>query len=434
MKRMRRIYLLFLVMSVVLTTVLAGCSSGGSGASGEEASGKNGTTVTFWHGSTDVEKEALEEIVKKFNEQQSEITVEPVYIAQQGEGQNEKLLAAIAGGNPPDVAYFDRFEIGSWAAQGSLTDLTEYADKDSIEDNDYYEYAINEATYEGKLYGLPMDTDARLLFYNKDHFKEVGLDPENPPKTIAELEEAAKKLTVKKGNRFERIGFIPWYGQGWLYTWGWVFGGDFYDEDSGKVTADDPKIVEALHWMTDYAQEYGIEDLTAFTDSAGSGAESPFLTGQISMTVTVPSLIGGIKKYKPDLNYGVAPIPTPTGDNFTTWAGGWSFVIPKGAKNEEAAWQFMKFAAGPEGQKIYSETTGNLASIKSINEELHTDDPIMKKFVDILPQARHRPVISEGSLLWNELVQARDLAIRKNDTPENLLKAVSDKVNKALNN
>lgn len=429
MKRSKRIYTILLAVTVVWTTVLAGCSSGES----EDTSGGNGTTVTFWHGSTDVEQEALEEIVKAFNEQQSDVTVEAVYIAQQGEGQNEKLLAAIAGGNPPDVAYFDRFEVGSWAAQGSLTDLTEYADQDNIEDNDYYEYAINEAKYEGKLYGLPMDTDARLLFYNKDHFKEAGLDPENPPKKIAELEEVAEKLTIKKGNRFERIGFIPWYGQGWMYTWGWVFGGEFYDEDTGQVTADDPKIVESLQWMTDYAQEYGIENLTAFTDSAGSGAESPFLTGQISMVVTVPSMVGSIKKYKPDLNYGVAPIPTPTGDDFTTWAGGWSFVIPKGAQNEEAAWEFMKFAAGPEGQKIYSEKTGNLASIKAINDELHTDDPIMKEFVDILPQARHRPVISEGSLLWNELVQARDLAIREKDTPENLLKAVSDKVNKALN-
>jgi len=195
MKRSKRIDTILLAVTVVWTTVLAGCASGES----EVTSGGNGTTVTFWHGSTDVEQEALEEIVKAFNEQQSDVTVEAVYIAQQGEGQNEKLLAAIAGGNPPDVAYFDRFEVGSWAAQGSLTDLTEYADQDNIEDNDYYEYAINEAKYEGKLYGLPMDTDARLLFYNKDHFKEAGLDPENPPKKIAELEEVAEKLILRKG-------------------------------------------------------------------------------------------------------------------------------------------------------------------------------------------------------------------------------------------
>ncbi len=418
---------LSLVMVTALSTLAAGCSLFGDGGSSDEG------TITFWHGTTDVEKEALEEIVKKFNEKNPETKVKPVYIAQQGEGQNEKLLAAIAGGHPPDVAYFDRFEIGSWAEQGSLTEITEQAKKAGIDNESYYDYAIAEATYKGKLYGLPMDSDSRLLFYNKDHFKEAGLDPEKPPKSIAELEKAAKKLTVKKGNRFEQIGFVPWYGQGWLYTWGWAFGGDFYDEKSGKVIAHDPKVVESLQWMADYAKKYGIEDVTAFTDSAGSAAESPFLTGQLSMMVNVPTQIGGIQKYKPDLNYGVAPIPTPTGDNFTTWAGGFSFVIPKGSKHEKEAWEFMKFAAGPEGQEIYSKMTGNFASIQSINEELYKDDPIKKEFVDSLLQAHHRPVISEGSLLWNELTKARDLAIREKNSPEKLLKAVSNKVNDALN-
>ncbi|MGN7381961.1 ABC transporter substrate-binding protein [Paenibacillus sp. SAFN-117] len=420
----------------VITGALAACSSNQADKPGDPAPGKPEgkiTTISFWHGTKDTEKEGLDKIIKAFNEKNPDIKVEATFIAQQGEGQNEKLLAAIAGGNPPDVAYFDRFEIGSWAARGSLTDLTDRATADNIDSFDYYPFAKDEATYKDRLYGLPMDTDSRLLYYNKDQFKEVGLDPENPPRTIEELELAAEKLTKKDGKRFERIGFIPWYDQGWIYTWGWSFGGDFYDKDTGKVTAEDPKIVEALQWMVDYAKKYNIEDVAAFTDSAGSAAENPFLTGQLSMTVSGPWRTSGIKLYKPDLNYGVAPIPTPTGDNFTTWAGGWSFIIPKGAKNEDAAWEFIKFAAGKEGQKIYSETTGNLASIKSVNDELHKDDPIMKSFKDILPNAHHRPVISAGSLLWNELARARDMAIHEKGTPQELLEAVSKKVNDEIN-
>ncbi|GIP35385.1 ABC transporter substrate-binding protein [Paenibacillus sp. J2TS4] len=425
-----------LLSVLAIAGALAACSSQQAEKPGDPAPGKSEgqtTTITFWHGTTDTEKDGLDKIMKAFNEQNPDIKVEATYIAQQGQGQNEKLLAAIAGGNPPDVAFFDRFEIGSWAARGSLTDLTDRANADNIDSFDYYPFAKDEATYKDRLYGLPMDTDSRLLFYNKDQFKEVGLDPENPPKTIKELEEAAEKLTKKEGRRFERIGFIPWYDQGWIYTWGWSFGGDFYDKNSGKVTAEDPQVVESLQWMVDFAKKYNIEDVAAFTDSAGSAAENPFLTGQLSMTVSGPWRTSGIKLYKPDLNYGVAPIPTPTGDNFTTWAGGWSFIIPKGAKNEDAAWEFIKFAAGKEGQKIYSETTGNLASIKSVNDELHKDDPIMKPFKDILPNAHHRPVISAGSLLWNELARARDMAIHEKGTPQELLEAVSKKVNDEIN-
>ncbi|WP_188431954.1 extracellular solute-binding protein [Kroppenstedtia guangzhouensis] len=165
---------LSLVVITALSTVAVGCSLFGDGGTSKDE------VITFWHGTTDVEKDALEEIVKRYNEKNPKKKVEAVYIAQQGEGQNEKLLAAIAGGHPPDVAYFDRFEIGSWAAQGSLTEITERVEKAGIDDDSYYDYAIDEARYKGKLYGLPMDSDARLLFYNKDHFKEVGLDPEKP--------------------------------------------------------------------------------------------------------------------------------------------------------------------------------------------------------------------------------------------------------------
>lgn len=276
---------------------------------------------------------------------------------------------------------------------------------------------------------MPLDTDARMLFYNKDHFREAGID--SPPKTIAELEAAAEKLTIKKGKRFERIGFIPWLGQGWTYTWGWSFGGDFYDKDKEKVTAD-PQVVQSLKWMRGYAKKYNIEDITAFTDSTGSAASDPFLTGQISMIVDVNAKMSVINKFKPDLNYDVAPIPTPTGKDFTTWSGGWSLIMPKGAKNQEAAWEFMKFVAGEEGQKIYSKNTYNLATIDSINQELYGEDPIMKQFAELLPSANHRPVIAEGTLLWNELNKARDLAVRGKGDPQQLLQKVSNKVNKEL--
>ncbi len=428
MKPMNKYLMVSFASLIALSAVLIGCSSG-SGDSGN-GTGARKTKVTFWHGNTDTEKEALEKIVKAFHEQNPDIQVDMTYIARQGEGQNEKLLAAIAGGNPPDAAYFDRFEIGSWAARGSLTDLTDKAKTDQINASDYYEFAMAEATYKGKLYGLPNDTDARLLYYNKDQFKEVGLDPEHPPKTIAELEAAAEKLTKKTGKRFERIGFIPWYDQGWIYTWGWAFGGDFYDKTADKVTADHPNVVKALEWMRDYAKKYNIEDVAAFTDSAGSGADNPFLTGQLSMTVSGPWRIAGIKKYKPDFNYGVTPIPTPTGDNFTSWSGGFSYIIPKGAKNVDAAWKFIKFAAGKDGQKIFSETTGNLATIQSVNEGIK--DPATKKFAEILPQSHNRPVISAGSLLWNELSRARDSAIHDKGTPKDILQEVSQKVNSEL--
>lgn len=417
------------IIGIFLMLLLVGC--GNNETSGDDEEGV--TTITFWHRLTNEGLNGLNKVIEEFEKKHPHIKVEATFVANQGEGQNEKLLAAVVGGNPPDVAYFDRFEIGSWASQGSLEDITEMVEEAGIDMNKYYEFAVNEATYEGKLYGLPLTTDSRMVYFNVDHFIEVGLDPENPPKTIAELEEANEKLTIKEGRRFERIGFIPWYAQGWLYTWGWAFGGDFYDPETGKVTANHPKIVEALEWEVEFAKKYNVEDITGFTDSHGSQAMDPFITGQISMKVSNPGDVKNIEKYKPDLNYDVFPIPTPTGTNHVTWSGGWSLIIPKGAKNKEAAFEFMKFFASEEGLKIYCEISGAFAAIDSVNEEIgYKDDPILSKFVDMLPHAYHRPVIKEGSLLWNELANAVENAIHGKGEPKELLDQVTEKVNKAL--
>lgn len=85
------------------------------------------------------------------------------------------------------------------------------------------------------------DGTSRALYYNKDHFAAAGLDPENPPKTIEELTEVAKKLTLRDGNRVTQFGLIPWMGEGWLYSWGWSFGGSFLDKETGKVTPNQPQ-------------------------------------------------------------------------------------------------------------------------------------------------------------------------------------------------
>lgn len=420
------------LMVFLLSLTLTGCAaSGPADGTPTEAGGK--TKVTFWHSMTNVTAEAVEAVIQDFEEKHPDIDIEATYIANQGEGQNEKLLAAIAGGNPPDVAYFDRFEVGAWAAQGSLEDLTELAQAEGIDESLYYPFAWEESSYEGRLYAIPTTTDSRLVFFNVDHFKEVGLDPANPPKSIAELEEAAEALMKKNGRRFERIGFIPWYGQGWFYGWGWAFGGEFYDPETKQATANHPKNVEALQWIADYAKKYNIEDIAAFTDSQGTGAMEPFLSGQLSMKVSGPWEVSAIEKFMPDLHYDVFPMPTPTGTDHTTWSGGWSVVIPKGAKNKEAAWKFLAYFGSAEGQKIFSSIARDFSVIDEVNEELgFKDDPILKKFVEILPVSRNRPVITQGSLYWNELADAVDHATRGNGTPQELLDRVTEKVNQAL--
>ncbi|MFB8372829.1 ABC transporter substrate-binding protein [Paenibacillus taichungensis] len=428
MRRSKKFAFPILVYFLAMSLLVTACSTKGDSS---DQAGEGNTTVTMWHGLTSIDLDNLNKVVKAFEEKNPTIKMKLVY-TESSEGSDQKLLTAVAGGNPPDVALFDRFKVGTWAAQGSLTDLSSMAAESGIRKEMYYPFAWEESSYQGKLYAMPMDTDSRLLFYNKDHFTEVGLDPNKPPQTIAELEAAAEKLTIKEGKRFKRIGFIPWYSQGWLYTWGWTFGGEFQDATTGKITANDPKVVEALQWMTDFGKKYNVEDIAGFTSAAGTEEMDPFISGQVSMKISGNFTVKGIEKFKPDLNYGVAPIPTPTGTNFTTWSGGGSAIIPKGAKNVAAAWKFLEFLGKEEGQTLLN-ADSQISVIDSVNDKYgYKDDPIMKEFIKILPNSHNRPVIPEGQLLWNELASATEKATRGNGTPKENLDRVTEIVNKAL--
>ena len=439
MKRWTKIISFSIAMLLVLSLFLVGCgNSEEKDAQKDDNAGGKGKPeeVTYWYphgGATD--KAAIEKAIKLFNEQNPEIKVVGEFVGGSGSGSGitDKLTTSISGGNPPDVVLFDRFMVGQWASEGLFEDMTDMAQSEGVTADQFYDFAWEEASYDGKVYAMPFDTDTRLLFYNKQMFKDAGLDPEKPPKTIEELDKDAEKLTVKEGNRYKVLGFIPWMNQGWLYTWGWSFGGQFQDATSGKITANDPKVVEALEWMTTYAKKYDIEAITNFSTAAG-GDVNPFAAKMVAMTISGPWEIAGFKETAPDLDYGVTYIPTPSGSDFKSWAGGWCHVIPKGAKHKEAAMKFAKFMATGEGAKIYGEDTGHFMSMKELNDQFTwaKEDPKYKLFIEMFPNSYCRPAISKGQLLWDELATATDNALHGKGTPKELLDKVTDKVNKEL--
>ncbi|WYQ41593.1 ABC transporter substrate-binding protein [Bacillus sp. FSL W7-1321] len=413
-----------------VATVQTACSSTDTGTEEleEEVITVEGrTTVTYWHNYTGKGLEAIEQVASDFNESQDDIFVQPIYSAS-SEGDDQRLLTAIAGGNPPDLAHFDRFKVAQYAAENSLEPLTPFIEADHYDMGIYYDYAVEESTYEGDIYAMPLTTDSRLLFYNKDRFMEVGLDPDHPPSTIDELEEAIEKLSTIEDGRVQELGMVPWTAQGWFYTWAWAFGGNFYEPETSELTINHPKNVEALEWLVSIADKYDAATVTSFDTAQGSNEMDPFIQEIYSMKVDGPFSISTINQYNPDLNYGVTPVPTPTGDNFATWSGGMSLIIPKGAKHAEEAWEFMKYFGSEQGQRTFNEMDHQMSVIDTVNEELYGDDPIMKEFIDILPDSNSRPPIASGQLLWNELDRAVEYAIHGRDEPQALLDKVAKKV------
>jgi len=203
------------------------------------------------------------------------------------------------------------------------------------------------------VYALPWGADPNFaMFWNKQVFREAGLDPERPPRTIKELDEMNDKITkFDESGRLIRIGIIPWQWQGdnSLFTWGYAWGGDFYELPKngklvGRVTADTPKNVEALKWIASYAKKYDVRKIAAFQQTFVGQANDPFYMGTLGMSLIHVTQVRYLKKYAPGLDYGVTFVPAPEGGEHPTgWIGGWSLAIPRGVKAKKEAFEFMRW-------------------------------------------------------------------------------------------
>lgn len=398
------------------------------------------TKVTFWTGHGGADLVAIEQIVTDFNEANPEIEVELVQVPPGAtETDVTRLMTAVRGGTGPDVYLIGRFIVAQRAADGLLEDLTPFLGDDELLLQDYIGFARDEVMFGGRPYTLPFDTDARALYYNIDMLTEAGidvseLDPANGPITLGRALEIGAMVDQKnaQGN-YTRMGFIPWQEQGWHYTYGYSFGGDFYDEAACQVTPTDPNIVEAFQWVYDHAAEKGPEQIQAFRQLFSRPdlppQQNPFISGQLAMALTGDWMIGNMASYAPDVNYGITYIPVPEeGRDSVTWAGGFGLAIPTGAKEPQAAFEFMKYMTGEEGQRIFVRETSHLPTLVSLLEEddLYTERHAF--FKTLLENAQSRPPLPVGSSYWDELTVAWEKVYLNQQEPQSALEAVAERV------
>lgn len=397
--------------------------------------GQRVVEINFWHNmSREVDKKSIEESVAKFNKTHPYIRVK-VLLVPGAETEITKLMTAVAAGTGPDIYYLDRFTAAQRANEGVIECVEDLLVRVGVDVKklkaQFFDFAISEASFKGKLYVLPWDTDDRVLYYNKKLFKEAGLDPTKPPKTIAELDAVAEKLTKIKGNVIEVFGLIPWFSQGWHYTWGWAFGGEFFNEKLQRFTfGTDKKIIDSYKWQKKYADKYGMATIGAFLGMFGPEID-PFIAGKLAMKVDGNWYLANLRAFAPkDFEYGIAYIPSIDG-RLTTWAGGWSLAIPKGAKNPREAAEFMMYMA-TEGQIKYAIDTAHLPTVKAGVPELLKVDPEQKIFVDLLTVAKCRPVVPVGALVWDKLTEARDYVLYGQKTAEKALLDAQKECQEAL--
>jgi multiple sugar transport system substrate-binding protein len=263
---------------------------------------------------------------------------------------NQNFITQFAAGTPPDITY--TFGLGQFAERDALMPLDEIWARDGIKGSDFVLGMTEMATYKGKIYAMPAAVDFTPLFWNKDAFKEAGLDPEVPPKTLDETTEFSNKLLKKdeQGNIL-RLGLDPTSFDEWYTYWSAIMGISWWDAQNQQVTLNTPEAVKYLEWAVENVKRWGgSEAIMAFRSGKPSKYDfenNPFALGELALMLNGWWMGAPFQEFYPDMKYGVALPPTMNGKpeeqaNYPT--GGWHLAIANGKNvNVEGAWSLLKY-------------------------------------------------------------------------------------------
>jgi len=307
----------------------------------------------------------------------------------------DKILPALSGSNPPDILIMgDSSYAKSYAKEGLTVDLTSAIKTGGVDLNDIYTATLDQCKSGNEILCLPWGTDVYALYWNKDLFEAAGLDPNTPPATLEQMAEFADKLTKAGADgKLEQIGFIPDQAWGHTEVYARMFGGFWYNDDGTQLTANSQPMIDALTWQQQFYAKGGYENVTAFSSGFGDqymSPDYPFYRGTLAMMVdgewqTGPNFIS---KFKPELNYGVAPLPPPADHPEranTAVVEGTIVLMPANGKNQDAAAKLLAWMMSPAIVAEEMCFNANLPSSKKAAEDkCFTENPKMKVFLDLL--------------------------------------------------
>ncbi|MCE5315220.1 MAG: extracellular solute-binding protein [Armatimonadota bacterium] len=391
-------------------------------------------TIVFWYGATQDERAAYEKMIADFERANPDIKVNAMLVPMSY--VERKMILSVAGGVPPDVVRFYAHLGGELMSRGGLEPLDDLIERDKFDLADFYKVGVEQNTYQGKLYGIPWVLSPNALFYNKKLFKNAGLNPNKPPRNWAELEDYAMRLTKRDaGGRIERIGFADFFNNNpynfSLYLW--QSNGQLLSPDGRTARFNSPEGVAALTWMKSflYREAGGVKQLQTFNANFKGATQDPFGQGLVAMRVDTPFRIPDLRKYFPDLDFGIAAIPYK--DKAAIEVVGNSLVIPRGSKHREAAWRFVKFATSPEQLAAICKVAGRIPARESVaHKPEFYSDPITRAFVDQIQYGHTVPIVPGWKEVADDLARNIEQALKGQATPKAALDTAAASADKIL--
>jgi len=362
----------FALFVAVLSLVIAACGGGDGGEPAEKATPSGPVKITFWHFEPASGGDNLIKLVERFNASQNEVRVEPTFQGNDDE-LAVKLFNSMSSGNVPTIAYMQDGYTQAMIDSQQITPIQEYIDRDKYDLSDFPPAAIAYYTVDSTLYAMPFGMLVPIMYYNKVPFREVGLDPEQPPQDLDEVRAASEKLVQRdSAGNVTRSGFAldvyPWFLENMLASAGELY----VNNDNGRdgfateVAFDNEAGRKLFQWWHDMVQD-GLALNIGWDPSQANGllavaAKKAVMVRQTSGALR--SVMDVLDKGIEGVELGVAPLPgipgrVPEGSPGVYSRSLW---IMSGQPEEErdAAWTFIKWLVEPEQQAEWFAGSGFL--------------------------------------------------------------------------
>lgn len=336
--------------------------------------------IVFWHAMGGNFQPTLNKIVEEYNKSQDEYEVEALYQGSYQETLN-KFKSVQGTDKAPALVQLNEISTEYMYNSGAITPMQNFVNRDGYDLSKLEDTLINYYTINGTLYSMPFNSSASVLLYNKDAFKEVGLDSEKAPRSYKEISEAAKKLT--KGT--ERYGFAmimdAWFIEQLLANENTLY----VNEENGRagkaptgVAYEGDKIKAIFSWLNDM---YRTNTATSYGKEY-QNTRAAFLSGKVTMYMDSSSGIQQLTELA-DFEIGTAYVPSESGEFVGVPIGGASLWVTNSVptKQQEVAWDFIKYAISKESQALWASSTGYY----SVNKEAYNLD-LLKNDLEKTPQ------------------------------------------------
>ncbi|KKI94190.1 sugar ABC transporter substrate-binding protein [Bacillus sp. SA1-12] len=373
-----------------MVPVLQGCSDSSSSSSSDSGSNGSGDTVnlTFSAWGNPAEIKVYQKAVDGFMKENPNIKVKLVPIP--SDGYIQKLQTQLQGSQAPDVFYVGDGDISKIIETGKLAPLSEYMNSSEsyAKPDEFAEGLWGAAKKDDEIYGITVDCNPMLLYYNKKLFSELGIKTPQEYFDAGEWNFAAMEEVTDQLRDGGKYGFIADNGWASLFSWIWANGGEIYNKETGDFVLDqNPQGMEAMEFLAKMVKDKNF----TYTGSLpkGQGAEAMFMSGQVGM-VAAGRWFTPLFHENKSLEWDYISWPSNT-ENKTEPVGIPTayMAVNNDSKNKEAAMKFASYYTSTLGQKDRLSGIGNaIPSISGIDEAV-TESKV-PEHVDVIINAREQ--------------------------------------------